>query len=113
MPAFADRDLEAELASGARRGPVAVVRQLFRFGEAPPYETLAATHGMAVPQLKSFVHRARARFRELLLARYDRCQAVTAIAEHTSQSVAAVAQALYRIRQRLLSCIQKTISLER
>jgi RNA polymerase sigma-70 factor (ECF subfamily) len=62
-------DLEAELASGARRGPVAVVRQLFRFGEAPPYETLAATHGMTVPQLKSFVHRARARFRELLLAR--------------------------------------------
>ena len=62
-------DLEAELASGARRGPVAVVRQLFRFGEAPPYETLAAEHGMTVPQLKSFVHRARARFRELLLAR--------------------------------------------
>ena len=53
-------DLEAELASGARRGPVAVVRQLFRFGEAPPYETLAAEHGMTVPQLKSFVHRARA-----------------------------------------------------
>jgi hypothetical protein len=38
-------ELEAELASGARRGPVAVVRQLFRFGEAPPYETLAAEHG--------------------------------------------------------------------
>jgi len=62
-------DVEAELASGARRGPVAVVRQLFRFGEAPPYETLAAEHGMTIAQLKSFVHRARARFRELLLAR--------------------------------------------
>ena len=62
-------ELETELASGARRGPVAVVRQLFRFGEAPPYETLAAEHGMTVPQLKSFVHRARGRFRELLLAR--------------------------------------------
>jgi RNA polymerase sigma-70 factor (ECF subfamily) len=61
--------LEAELASGARRGPVAVVRQLFRFGEATPYEALAAEHGMTVPQLKSFVHRARGRFRELLLAR--------------------------------------------
>ena len=61
--------LEAELASGARRGPVTVVRQLFRFGEAAPYETLAAEHGMTVPQLKSFVHRARGRFRELLLAR--------------------------------------------
>jgi RNA polymerase sigma-70 factor (ECF subfamily) len=62
-------ELEAELASGARRGPVAVVRQLFRMGEAPPYEALAAEHGMSVPQLKSFVHRARGRFRELLLAR--------------------------------------------
>jgi RNA polymerase sigma-70 factor (ECF subfamily) len=62
-------ELEAELASGARRGPVAVVRQLFRLGEAPPYEALAAEHGMSVPQLKSFVHRARGRFRELLLAR--------------------------------------------
>lgn len=65
--AFAE--LEAELASGARRGPVDVVRQLFRLGEAPPYEVLAAQHGMTVPQLKSFVHRARGRFRELLLAR--------------------------------------------
>jgi len=62
-------ELEAELASGARRGPVGVVRQLFRFGEAPPYEALAAEHGLTVPQLKSFVHRARGRFRELLLAR--------------------------------------------
>lgn len=61
--------LEAELATGARRGPVAVVRQLFRVGEAPPYDTLATEHGMTVPQLKSFVHRARGRFRELLLAR--------------------------------------------
>jgi RNA polymerase sigma-70 factor (ECF subfamily) len=48
--------LEAELASGARRGPVAVVRQLFRMGEAPAYDALAAEHGMSVPQLKSFVH---------------------------------------------------------
>jgi RNA polymerase sigma-70 factor (ECF subfamily) len=62
-------ELEGELASGARRGPVAVVRQLFRMGEAPAYDALAAEHGMSVPQLKSFVHRARGRFRELLLAR--------------------------------------------
>jgi RNA polymerase sigma-70 factor (ECF subfamily) len=38
-------------------------------GEAPAYDALAAEHGMSVPQLKSFVHRARGRFRELLLAR--------------------------------------------
>ena len=61
--------LTRRVASGARRGPVTVVRQLVRFGEAAPYETLAAEHGMTVPQLKSFVHRARGRFRELLLAR--------------------------------------------
>ena len=48
---------------------MSVVRSLFRFGEAAPYETLAAEHGMTVPQLKSFVLRARGRFRELLLAR--------------------------------------------
>jgi DNA-directed RNA polymerase specialized sigma24 family protein len=62
-------DLEAELVSGARRGPVDVVRRLFRFGEAPPYEILAREHAMSVAQLKSFVHRARRRFRELLLQR--------------------------------------------
>ncbi|HEX2659559.1 MAG TPA: hypothetical protein VHU40_14850 [Polyangia bacterium] len=62
-------ELESELESGERRGPVAVVRQLFRLGEAPSYETLAAEHGMSVPQLKSFVHRARGRFRQLLLTR--------------------------------------------
>jgi RNA polymerase sigma-70 factor (ECF subfamily) len=60
--------LERELSSGERRGPVDVVRRLFRFGEAPSYEALAAEHGMTVPQLKSFVHRARGRFRALLLA---------------------------------------------
>jgi DNA-directed RNA polymerase specialized sigma24 family protein len=37
--------------------------------KAPPYEELAAAHAMTVPQLKSFVHRARRRLRELLLAR--------------------------------------------
>ena len=61
--------LEAELEGGTRRGPVAVVRTLFRFGDAPPYETLAREHGMSVPQLKSFVHRSRRRFRELLVER--------------------------------------------
>ena len=61
--------LEGELASGARRGPFEVLRALFRFGETPPYAELAARHGMTVPQLKSFVHRAKARFRQILRAR--------------------------------------------
>jgi RNA polymerase sigma-70 factor (ECF subfamily) len=60
--------LERELASGERRGPFEVLRALFRFGEAPPYPELAARHGMTVPQLKSFVHRAKGRFRQILRA---------------------------------------------
>ena len=61
--------MEGELASGARRGPFEVLRALFRFGETAPYPELAARHGMTVPQLKSFVHRAKARFRQILRAR--------------------------------------------
>ncbi|HEX4341497.1 MAG TPA: hypothetical protein VH062_36560 [Polyangiaceae bacterium] len=62
-------ELEKEFESGERRGPVAVLRELFRFGTAPPYEELAREHGMTVSQLKSFVHRGRRRFRQLVLAR--------------------------------------------
>jgi RNA polymerase sigma-70 factor (ECF subfamily) len=65
---FADAlaELESEYVSGVRRGPFEVVRELFQFAAAPPYAELAARHGMSVPQLKAFVHRARVRFRELL-----------------------------------------------
>jgi RNA polymerase sigma-70 factor (ECF subfamily) len=68
---FADvlSELEQEYASGARRGPFEVVRELFQFGAAPPYAELSARHQMSVPQLKAFVHRARVRFRELLRSR--------------------------------------------
>jgi DNA-directed RNA polymerase specialized sigma24 family protein len=61
--------MESELAAGARRGPFEVLRELFRFGETAPYPELAARHDMSVPQLKSFVHRSKARFRQLLRAR--------------------------------------------
>jgi RNA polymerase sigma-70 factor (ECF subfamily) len=63
------RALEQEFAGGQRRGPFEVLAELFRFGETEPYTTLAERHGMSVPQLKAFVHRARGRFRQLLLAR--------------------------------------------
>jgi DNA-directed RNA polymerase specialized sigma24 family protein len=62
-------DLEREFTSGERSGPFEILKQLFAFGEAAPYAELARTHGMTVPQLKAFVHRARARFRQLLQAR--------------------------------------------
>ena len=60
--------IERELSSGERRGPFEVLRELFRFGETAPYPELAARHGMTVPQLKSFVHRAKGRFRQVLRA---------------------------------------------
>ena len=62
-------ELEKEFETGERRGPVEILRQLFSFGSAPPYEELARAHDMSVGQLKSFVHRGRRRFRQLLLAR--------------------------------------------
>jgi RNA polymerase sigma factor (sigma-70 family) len=61
--------LEGELASGERRGPFEILRSLFRFGETAPYAELAERFGMSVPQIKSFVHRAKARFRQLLRER--------------------------------------------
>lgn len=63
------RELELEYTSGARSGPFEVVKELFQFGAAPAYAELAERHGMSVSQLKSFVHRARLRFRELLKQR--------------------------------------------
>lgn len=61
-------ELEHEYVSGARRGPFDVVRALFAYGTAPAYVDLARDYGMTVPQLKSFVHRAKRRFRTLLEA---------------------------------------------
>jgi RNA polymerase sigma-70 factor (ECF subfamily) len=60
--------IERELSAGERRGPFEVLRELFRVGETAPYPELAARHGMTVPQLKSFVHRAKGRFRQILRA---------------------------------------------
>jgi RNA polymerase sigma-70 factor (ECF subfamily) len=61
--------LEAEFRSGHRRGPFEVLRELFAFGTAPPYAELAVEHAMTVAQLKAFVHRAKARFRQLVRER--------------------------------------------
>jgi RNA polymerase sigma-70 factor (ECF subfamily) len=58
--------LEAEFSQGLRRGPFEVLREIFRFGTALPYPELAAKHGMTLSQLKSFVHRAKVRFREIV-----------------------------------------------
>jgi DNA-directed RNA polymerase specialized sigma24 family protein len=60
--------LQQEFAQGLRQGPFTLVQQFFRPGEAPSYRDAAAAHGMSVPQLKAFLHRARGRFRELVRA---------------------------------------------
>jgi len=61
------RRLTAEYEDGSRTGPFELVKEFFGFGEVSPYRDLAAKYEMTIPQLKSFLHRARGRFRELLL----------------------------------------------
>jgi DNA-directed RNA polymerase specialized sigma24 family protein len=58
--------LEAEFAAGVRRGPFAVLAELFAFGSTASYDELAERHQMSVSQLKAFVHRSKLRFRTLL-----------------------------------------------
>lgn len=58
--------LGEEYRSGARSGPFELVLAFFGAGEPPPYKDAAARHGMSVPQLKSFLHRARQRFTQLV-----------------------------------------------
>ncbi|MFZ5475443.1 MAG: RNA polymerase sigma factor [Myxococcota bacterium] len=59
--------LRGEYESGERTGDFAIVLRFFGDGEAPSYRDAAAEAGMSLPQLKAFLHRARARFRELVL----------------------------------------------
>jgi DNA-directed RNA polymerase specialized sigma24 family protein len=60
------RALEQEFAAGGRRGPFEVLASYFRSGEPPSYEDVARRHAMSVPQVKAFLHRARARYRQLV-----------------------------------------------
>ena len=59
----------ARLTSEHHRNPAFdVVVAYFRGDDPPPLAELAAAHGTTVPQLKSMLHRARARFRALVHA---------------------------------------------
>jgi RNA polymerase sigma-70 factor (ECF subfamily) len=58
--------LRREFDSGTRRGPFEVVARFFQTDEPPSYAAVAAEHGMTIPQLKAFLHRARRRFGELV-----------------------------------------------
>jgi DNA-directed RNA polymerase specialized sigma24 family protein len=57
--------LRSEFTASGKKGPLDVLVRYFRGDELGPYAELAAEHGMTVPQMKSFLHRARTRFREL------------------------------------------------
>jgi len=58
--------LRSEYEAGRRKGDVETVLRFFRPDAAPSYAEAAAACGMSVPQFKASLHRARARFRELL-----------------------------------------------
>jgi len=60
--------LRNEFAADGRKGPLEILVRYFQGEELGPYAELASRHEMTVPQLKSFLHRARARFRELVAA---------------------------------------------
>ena len=60
--------LAKEFERGERVGPFEVVTLFFGAAAPPSYREVASRHGMSVPQLKSFLHRARERFRELVEA---------------------------------------------
>ena len=60
--------LKAEYDDGRRKGDFELVRRFFRDPDPPSYAEAAAAAGTSVPQLKSALHRARARYRELVRA---------------------------------------------
>jgi RNA polymerase sigma-70 factor (ECF subfamily) len=59
--------LREEYEGGGRAGAFALFLEYFGGSEAQPaYKDAASRHGMSIPQLKSFLHRARQRLRELV-----------------------------------------------
>lgn len=59
--------LRAEYLTGRRQGSVDVVFRFFGQGAPPTYAEAAAESGVSVAQFKAGLHRARTRFREILL----------------------------------------------
>lgn len=58
--------LRKEYAEGRRRGQPETILRFFAFDAAPSYAEAAAECSMSVGRFKASLHRARARFRELL-----------------------------------------------
>ena len=83
----ATKNLEREFQQGLRSGPFDVFAKCFNQESAAlPYEQAAREQGMSIPQFKSFMHRTRQRFRELVRAEVshtlsDTCDADAEISE--------------------------------
>jgi RNA polymerase sigma-70 factor (ECF subfamily) len=58
-------ELRREFDAGRRSGPLDAFLDLFGGGETQSYAEAASARGMTVSQFKAFLHRTRARFREL------------------------------------------------
>ena len=58
--------LRQEFAEGKRSGSFEIVEAFFATDSPPSYRCVAERFAMTIPQLKSFLHRARARLRELV-----------------------------------------------
>lgn len=83
--------LRSEHERERRAGPFAVVEGYFRSGLEVPLSELAAAHQLSESQLKSLLHRARARFRALLEE-----EVRETLAEPSPETVAAELDALVR-----------------
>lgn len=59
--------LREEFRAGHRGGTFEVFLEFFKPADRPSYRQAADACGLTIPQLKSFLHRTRARFRELVL----------------------------------------------
>jgi RNA polymerase sigma-70 factor (ECF subfamily) len=58
--------LRREYEEGRRKGDVTTILRFFRLDQAPSYAEAAVACGMSVVQFKASLHRARARFRDIL-----------------------------------------------
>jgi DNA-directed RNA polymerase specialized sigma24 family protein len=81
--------LRSEFTSSGRTGPLDVLVRYFRGEELESYAAVAAQHAMTVPQLKSFLHRARARFRELVVLQVSETVAEPAEVEEEMRELVA------------------------
>lgn len=96
--------LKREHDQGLRGGPFELIQRYFAGDLSENYSTLAAQHAMTVPQLKSFLHRARQRYRQIL--EFTLADTLDTEAEHelpSSPSVSPVQAELTRLQAVLSS----------